>query len=82
MSTFTQPIDWDGNANGFVYIVDSSGRKIGTCWGPQAERIANAQLWTASPDMLEVLEAILSHLPPSERIAADNVVQFARRGRS
>ncbi|MER9961680.1 hypothetical protein NKJ72_12045 [Mesorhizobium sp. M0045] len=81
MSTFTQPIDWDGNANGFIYIVDANERKVGTCWGPTAERIANANLWTASPNMLEVLEAILSYLPPTERVAADNVVQFARRGR-
>ncbi len=30
--------------NGFVYLVDATGRKIGTVWGRPAEKMATIQL--------------------------------------
>lgn len=52
------PWDWTGTpqtAGGafHCYIVDSTGRKIGTVWGPGDEKIARARLWSAAPMLLE-----------------------------
>lgn len=30
--------------NGFVYLLDANGRKIGTLWGTPAEKVALAEL--------------------------------------
>ena len=57
------PLDWvsvGANASGgsHVYIVDSTGRKIAALWGKADEKIENARLWTASPDLLEFARSI------------------------
>jgi len=40
-----------GGGTGFhQYIIDAGGRKIGCCWGPAEEKMANAALWAAAPE--------------------------------
>lgn len=52
------PWDWEGTpqfeGGAFhCYITDSTGRKIGTVWGPHDEKKARADLWAAAPMLLE-----------------------------
>jgi hypothetical protein len=55
------PWDWTGTPQ-YVggafhcYIVDATGRKIGTVWGPSEEKIERARLWSAAPMLLEGAE--------------------------
>jgi len=36
--------------NGFVYLLDANGRKIGTLWGKPDEKLAVAELIMAASD--------------------------------
>ena len=66
-----QNLDWDANGSGFFYIIDASGRKVGTVWGTEAEKIALARMWSASPTLLDACERAewwLSTVPNSEKI--------------
>jgi hypothetical protein len=52
------PWDWEGTpqfeGGAFhCYIIDCTGRKIGTVWGPSQEKIERARLWSAAPMLLE-----------------------------
>lgn len=38
--------------NGFVYLLDANGRKIGTLWGAPEEKIATAQLIMDASDVV------------------------------
>lgn len=65
------PWDWEtpnvNTHNGLfnAYVIDATGRKIGTFYGKGEEKYANAQLIAAAPEMLEALEALKSvPLPP------------------
>jgi len=55
------PLDWlsisaSGGTGFHLYLTDSNGRKIGVCWGKAEEKVANANLFTAAPDLLNALK--------------------------
>lgn len=64
MTAYTPaPLDWmaiGAHAGFHIYLIDANKRKIGVCWGPQAEKSANAALWAASPELLAALKQFVA----------------------
>ncbi len=65
MRSFTPaPLDftqaYTGSANGgcHIYLTDSTGRKIAALWGGGEEKVANARLFSAAPDLIEALQKL------------------------
>jgi hypothetical protein len=56
-TTTAAPGQHDGA--GHVYLVDETGRKVGTLWGPPDLKVRNADLFAAASDMLAALQAML-----------------------
>jgi hypothetical protein len=55
------PLDWmavSANASGgfHAYMVDANGRKIAALWGKAKEKEANARLWGAAPELLDLAQ--------------------------
>jgi hypothetical protein len=55
------PLDFvsvGANASGgcHVYMIDANKRKIAALWGKADEKVANAILWSAAPDLLAELQ--------------------------
>ncbi len=67
----------NGSNMGHVYLTDVNGRKIASLWGRGPEKIANAHLYSAAPDLLEdgaaLLELFCAVAPQyAESTVADN----------
>ena len=63
------PLDWTARGvdeQAHIYLVDSTERKIASLWGRPDEKIANARLFAAAPELLEALEELLAPLDPDK----------------
>lgn len=72
------PLDWeargvDGQAH--IYLTDSTGRKIGTLWGRPDEKIANAHLFKAAPDLLAVCCELAQALADDKSIVRNDAFE-------
>lgn len=47
----------DSSGQWHIYLAAPDGRKIAALWGSQSEKIGNARLYRAAPDMLAALYA-------------------------
>lgn len=50
------------NGCGHIYLVDANGRKIAALWGTLDEKVANASLFIAAPELLDAAEGLLKFL--------------------
>ncbi|MDO8534111.1 MAG: hypothetical protein Q7S17_05140 [Xanthobacteraceae bacterium] len=49
----------DNSGQWHIYLAAPDGRKIAALWGNQTEKIANAHLYAAAPNMLAALRLVI-----------------------
>lgn len=89
------PWDWAAaqtfSANGgfHLYLTDNTGRKIAALWGKEDEKIANAKLISAAPELLaslvellEPLECASAELVSHGKVADENAEAAFDRARA
>ncbi|MFT4076454.1 MAG: hypothetical protein QM647_13090 [Asticcacaulis sp.] len=52
----------DGSTSGHVYLTDANERKIASLWGAGTEKVANAHLFSAAPELLDACQVAIGHL--------------------
>lgn len=77
------PWNWEfvsalGGTGGHLYLIDSTGRKIGVCWGKAEEKEANARLLAAAPELYAALIVISSYAKAQSPNAFEKIHRLAR----
>jgi hypothetical protein len=78
--TTALPTEHDGT--GHVYLVDETGRKVASVWGPKELKVLNANLWAAAPDLLAIVQRLVSADIAADIVASPASKQLLQDGRA